>query len=195
LVRWLGRVGVVRNDDGLIVGALSLQLPGDTAAYASLSRESSVDTYNPLDSSSVSVSSFAGEGYMHHKRRTPDGDEESQPSSACCCPAEYSQLGLFNALRFRYKHAIITDHVCTPGEAYVDFLCVMESAQREGVGSRLMQWAELSAEQLGCGRIALSVWGAKEKSKYFYGNLGINAICGHIPAYMVSHLFVRLCSN
>ena len=178
LIRWLGRVGVVKDESGHIVGALSLQLPGDTAAYASLSRESSSDTYNPLDVSTVSVSSFAGEGYMHHKRRTPGGDDvEAQIPGDCCvtfCTPHFSQLGFFNSLRFRYKHAIITDHVCTPGEAYVDFLCVKESAQREGVGSRLMQWAEVSAEQLGCGRIALSAWGPRERHFSFYRNLGIS---------------------
>lgn len=176
--RWLGRVGVVRDDNGAIVGALSLQLPGDTAAYASLSRESSVDTYNPLDMD-VSTSSFAGEGYMHKIGRVPVGDVETQQpdrllleDNLCGCAVGTSQMGIVNALRFRYKHAIVNDHVCTPGEAYVDFLCVKESAQREGVGSRLMQWAEVSAERLGCGRIALSVWGSKEKNMLFYGNLG-----------------------
>ena len=168
-------MGVVKDDNGQIIGALSLQLPGDIAAYESLSRQSSVDTYNPLDVSSVSVSSFAGEGYMHYNHRVVGGDDiEAQVATDCCscCPTHFSQLGIFNTLRFRYKHAIITDHVCTPGEAYVDFLCVKESAQREGVGSRLMQWAELSAEQLGCGRIALSVWGPRDRHFHFYKNRG-----------------------
>ena len=177
--RWLGRVGVVRDDQGRILGALSLQLPGDTAAYESLLYRSYSETYNalnPLDVSTVSSSSAIGlndDAFLLHsslssgkvQREAPDEYDLSLPATSC-------RIGVLNGFRFRYKHAIIADHVCPPGEAYIDFLAVREEARRDGVGTRLMKWAEQSAEKLGCGRIALSVWGLDKVTQLFYENLG-----------------------
>jgi ribosomal protein S18 acetylase RimI-like enzyme len=167
LVRWLGRVGVVRNELGEVIGALSLQLPGDIAAYESLMYRSCSDAYdvlNPLDTSNISVISMqqSGDTNIHQ-----DAEDDSP-----AIPPEFFSLGIFGALRFRYKHTIICDHVCPPGEAYVDFLAISKAARRNGAGSRLMQWAEQSAEKLGCGRIALSVWGLDKEAQLFYERLG-----------------------
>lgn len=172
LSRWLGRVGVIRNEVGEVVGALSLQLPGDAAAYESLMYRSCSDAYdvlNPLDTSSVSiVSSHPLDSSLSHLEEGSEEDEVPSP-----IPPEFYSLGLFSAIRFRYKHAIICDHVSPPGEAYVDFLCVGKPSRRAGVGSRLLRWAEQSAEKLGCGRIALSVWGLDQEAQLFYERLGI----------------------
>ena len=133
------------------------------------------DILNPLDSSSISVvsnhNSFeeSTRGSQHHEES--EGAEETFLSSTI--PREFFTLGLFGAFRFRYKHTIICDHVCPPGEAYVDFLCITEEARRNGVGTRLMHWAEQSAEKLGCGRIALSVWELNKEAQLFYERLGI----------------------
>jgi GNAT superfamily N-acetyltransferase len=181
VVRWLGRVGVIRNDRGQILGALALQLPGDTAAYESLMFRSCSDSYdamNPLDISSVSTASTGSgndEAYLIHGRKhdsSADTKDEDLPSSLMSMISACRQMGLLNAVRFQYKHAIINDHVCPPGEAYVDFLVVKAEARREGVGKRLMAWAEQSAEKLGCGRIALSVWGLDKGTQWFYEALG-----------------------
>jgi ribosomal protein S18 acetylase RimI-like enzyme len=170
--RWLGRVGVVRNEVGEVIGALSLQLPGDAAAYESLLYRSCSDAYdvlNPLDSSSVSIVSNSplGDSSVGH---FDESTEEDDGSTAI--PPEFYSLGVLGALRFRYKHAITCDHVSPPGEAYVDFMCVGEASRRVGVGSRLLRWAEQSAEKLGCGRIALSVWGLDQDAQLFYERLG-----------------------
>lgn len=171
--RWLGRVGVVRNEVGEVIGALSLQLPGDAAAYESLMYRSCSDAYdvlNPLDSSSVSVISNhpLSDRTLGQLEENSEEDDHGTP-----IPPEFYKLGLFGALRFRYKHAIICDHVSPPGEAYVDFLCVEGGSRKSGVGSRLLRWAEQSAEKLGCGRIALSVWGLDQEAQQFYERLGM----------------------
>jgi GNAT superfamily N-acetyltransferase len=184
--RWLGRVGVIRNHKGEVIAALSLQLPGDIAAYESLMYRSCSDVYNvlnPLDSSTISLSadSTLG-GELPPSRRVPSGGDDSSHGDediesageglAASIPPEFFLLGIFHAFRFRYKHAIVCDHVCPPGEAYIDFLCVGEGARKGGAGTRLMRWAEQSAERLGCGRIALSVWGMDRMAQTFYENLG-----------------------
>lgn len=188
--RWLGRVGVVRDDRGRILGALSLQLPGDTAAYESMMFRSCSDTYdalNPLDVSTISTASISSvsahdDVYLLHSslssgRTHVDSEDDSVGGQAMSLTSACLQMGIVNAMRFRYKHAIIVDHVCPPGEAYVDFLVVREDSRRDGVGTRLMQWAEQSAEKLGCGRIALSVWGMDTTTQLFYQNLGEPRCC------------------
>jgi GNAT superfamily N-acetyltransferase len=85
---------------------------------------------------------------------------------------EFVYLGLLNGYRYRYKHAILNDHVCTPGEAYVEFVCTLEGRQGAGTGTRLMRWAQESAERLGCGRIRLTVMGKSAHLKARYERLG-----------------------
>lgn len=175
LSRWLGRVGVVRNELGEVIGALSLQLPGDAAAYESLMFRSYSDTYdvlNPLDSSSMTVISNQNSVEDSTRGSNEEYSESDDSFLSSTIPEEFFKLGIFGALRFRYKHTIICDHVCPPGEAYVDFLCTTEKARRTGVGSRLMLWAEQSSEKLGCGRIALSVWELNKEAQLFYERLG-----------------------
>lgn len=134
LQRWLNRVGVIRNEVGVVVGLLALQLPGDVAAY---------------------------EQAMLH-------DDAIPPPLTTHTFA----FRMFNLFRFRYKHAILRDHVCTPGEAYVDYLCVDPSSRQSGVGSRLIQWAEHCAEYLGCGYVALNIWNGHKKAFAMYLQLG-----------------------
>ena len=85
---------------------------------------------------------------------------------------ELMYLGLWNGYRYRYKHAILNDHVCTPGEAYVEFVCTLEGRQGAGTGTRLLRWAHECAEGLGCGRIRLTVMGKSAHLKARYERLG-----------------------
>lgn len=126
------------------------------------------DVLNPLDSSSVSIIS----NHPLADRTVGHLEENSEEDDGTPIPPEFYKLGLFRALRFRYKHAIVCDHVSPPGEAYIDFLCVGGGSRRAGLGSRLLRWAEQSAEKLGCGRIALSVWGLDQEAQQFYERLG-----------------------
>jgi len=134
LQRWLNRVGVIRNEVGAVVGLISMQLPGDVAAYELAA--------------------------LH---------DDSVPPP----PTTHSlSFYLTNLYRFRYKHAILRDHVCTPGEAYIDFLCVDPEARQSGVGSKLIQWAEHCAEYLGCGYVALNIWNGHKEAFGLYLQLG-----------------------
>lgn len=220
LLRWLNRVGVIRNDEGVIVAMLSLQLPGDMAAYDNYVDIHDNNIYSSLEEGSTSGASASPSLlsddelpcsnssnnlilYQHYSQRistirTTSPTSASTSSSTTLDHSSSSMLNVniesldesintpyyrwlapefvhmccMNAFRFRYKHAIITDHVCTPGEAYVDFICVDNKIKHTGIGTRLMKWAEQSAEKLECGRIALSVWGADSSCGEFYAMLG-----------------------
>jgi GNAT superfamily N-acetyltransferase len=168
MLRWLNRVGVIRNESGIIIAMLSLQLPGDVAAYERAMQEMSVySSLQNMDESSRDMDVSTASSCLYDRE-----SELSEPAYTRCCAPEFFHLCLINAFRFRYKHAILTDHVCTPGEAYVDFLCVDEKMKNSGIGTRLMKWAEQSAEKLGCGRIALSVWGPDRSCGSFYETIG-----------------------
>lgn len=166
-------MGVVRDETGKVVAALSLQLPGDIAEYEQLAF-CYKHHYEPVlltpSSAPLPVPQITRSSSM-----TPSGRAVANsptPSVPYCCAPEFYTLGLLNSYRFKYKHAMISEHVCTPGEAYIDFLCVDQAERREGSGRRLVKWAEQSAEKLGCGRIAASVWGQHKVTHDFYNNLG-----------------------
>lgn len=166
---WLGRVGVVRDENGIVVGALSLQLPGDTAAYSLLSHEAD----ESIDSSTTALSASAEAAL----RFNSGGGSHSWPEHQVgtlerIIGPELMYLGLWNGYRYRYKHAILNDHVCTPGEAYVEFVCTLEGRQGAGTGTRLLRWAHECAEGLGCGRIRLTVMGKSAHLKARYERLG-----------------------
>lgn len=165
LARWLSRVGVIRDETGKVVAALSLQLPGDIAEYEQLEFCYKHD-YEPVLLNSNTP--------LPKPVRTNSGKIVPSQQKHFCCTPENCVLGLLNSYRFKYKHAIISEHVCTPGEAYIDFLCVDQAERREGSGRRLIKWAEESAEKLGCGRIAASVWGGHTVTHEFYKNLGFH---------------------
>ena len=157
---------MVRDETGKVVAALSLQLPGDVAEYEQLAF-CYKHHYEPVLLNPTSP--------LPKVSRTASGRTVSNtpsPKKYCCLSPEFYSLGLLNSYRFKYKHAIISEHVCIPGEAYIDFLCVDQAERREGSGRRLVKWAEQSAEKLGCGRIAASVWGEHKVTRAFYSNLG-----------------------
>lgn len=159
---------MVRDETGRVVAALSLQLPGDIAEYEQLAF-CHRNHYEPVLLDGHATVPLPG------MTRTPSGRaiaNSPTPERAYCCSPEFYSLGLLNSYRFKYKHAIISEHVCTPGEAYIDFLCVDQAERREGAGRRLVKWAEQSADRLGCGRIAASVWGQHKVTQSFYSNLG-----------------------
>ena len=166
-------MGVVRDETGKVVAALSLQLPGDIAEYEQLAfcykhhyEPVLLNSASPLPKLTRSSRSRSTAPSARAVENSPT------PLLAYCCAPEFYTLGLLNSYRFKYKHAMISEHVCTPGEAYIDFLCVDQAERREGSGRRLVKWAEQSAEKLGCGRIAASVWGQHKVTHDFYNNLG-----------------------
>lgn len=149
---------------------------GDAAAYVSLSsEEEAVDnSKTPLtdqDSLSINpgtpISPPAGSEGSHFVWP----QRQAGPLERLIGP-EYIYLGLVNGYRYRYKHAILNDHVCTPGEAYIEFVCTLEGRQGEGTASKLLQWAERSAEKLGCGSIRLTVMGPNPRLKAGYERIG-----------------------
>jgi hypothetical protein len=78
---------------------------------------------------------------------------------------ELAFLGLYKGYVYRYKQAILSDKICTPGESYVEFVCTMKGREGSGARSKLLTWASRSAERLGCGTIRVSVMGDSPEDK------------------------------
>lgn len=150
---------------------------GDTAAY-----RARMVAHETLDTSTTRLHLGPHSSIDDSTTSNRDGNEEanqqfSWPERQVGClermiGPEYVFLGLLNGYRYRYKHAILNDHVCTPGEAYVEFVCTLAGREGEGIGTRLMKWAEQSAERLGCGRIRLTVMDNDERLRVRYMKYG-----------------------
>lgn len=78
---------------------------------------------------------------------------------------EFIFLGFYRGYIYRYKQAILNDHICVPGESFVEFICTLKGREGSGARTKLMQWASKSAEKLGCGTIRLTVMGDTPASK------------------------------
>jgi len=83
-----------------------------------------------------------------------------------------AKLGPIPYIFYRLRYVILSDHTCAPGEAYIEFISTCENARSLGAGTKLLKWAEQSAEALGCGRITLTVEGDNVKAKALFERLG-----------------------
>ncbi len=58
--------------------------------------------------------------------------------------------------------------------AYMDDLCVDESARGKGIGRKLFEYAKQKAKEMGAERLDLMVWGFNENAKRFYESMGMD---------------------
>eukprot|EP01041_Mallomonas_annulata_P002847 gene2847-5600_t len=102
----------------------------------------------------------------------------------------YDSVGVFDPLRYllyRFRSVIMNDHVCAPGEAYIEFISTCENSRGLGAGSRLIKWAEQSAEALGCGRITITLEGENIRTMSLFHRHG------YIISRQYTDVFSRCC--
>lgn len=89
-------------------------------------------------------------------------------------------------------------HTCDPGECYIEFVGVTESARGKGVGKALLDWAEEIARSMNCTKLRLEVV-KTNRARYLYERQGFaykrENRCKSICNYVSMCLLYCMCTN